>query len=343
MKALMYIGDNDIRIIEMDKPQPAFGEVCIKVKAVSICGSDLSGYKGKNPMRVAPLVMGHEFAGDIVELGEGVQNLKVGMKVTANPHANCGQCQDCLAGRTHLCNFRRTTGTTMATGSTHGAMAEYVCIAERLVILLPDEVSYDEAALIEPLAVTLRGAKKAGNIKGQCAVVIGAGPIGLLAIQCLKGLGAKAVIATDILDERLEMARKCGADIVVNSKKDDLLKKVKEITAGVGVDAVLDAVGIRESIQQAIEVIRNGGNIVCVGMASPVIEFDLKKLVCHEINLFGSYCYIDEMKQAVDLLKNRQVIMKDLITTIAPLDKGPEVFANLASGNPGDIKVVLRP
>ena len=128
MKALMYNGALDIRIIEMEKPQPAFGEVCIKVKAVSICGSDLSGYKGKNPMRVAPLVMGHEFAGDIVELGEGVKNLKVGMRVTANPHANCGKCQDCLAGRTHLCNFRRTTGTTMATGSTHGAMAEYVCV-----------------------------------------------------------------------------------------------------------------------------------------------------------------------------------------------------------------------
>lgn len=343
MKALMYNGAFDISIKEMEKPKPVAGEVCIKVKAVSICGSDLNGYKGKNPMRVAPLVMGHEFAGDIVELGTGVKNLKVGMRVTANPHANCGECQDCLAGRTHLCNFRRTTGTTMATGSTHGAMAEYVCIQERLVILLPDEVSYDEAALIEPLAVSLRGAKKAGAIKGQCVVVLGAGPIGLLAVQCLKGLGAKTVIATDIIDERLEMARKCGADITVNSKKDDLSAKVKEITAGAGADAVLDAVGIRESIRQAIEVIRNGGNIVCVGMSAPVIEFDLRKVVCHEINLIGSYCYIDEIKEAAQLLQKGQVRVKDLITTVAPLDKGAEVFANLASGNPGDIKVVLRP
>lgn len=343
MKALMYNGALDIGIIDMEKPKPAFGEVCIKVKAVSICGSDLSGYKGKNPMRVAPLVMGHEFAGDIVELGEGVTNLKVGMRVTANPHANCGQCQDCVSGRTHLCNFRKTTGTTMATGSTHGAMAEYVCLQERLVIVLPDEVSYDEAALIEPLAVSLRGAKKAGNIKGQCVAVIGAGPIGLLAVQCLKGLGAKTVIATDIIDERLAVACKCGADVVVNSKKDDLLKQVKEMTAGVGVDAVLDAVGIRESIQQAIEMIRNGGNIVCVGMASPVIEFDLKKVICHEINLLGSYCYIDEMGEAVGMMQKGQIKVKDLITKVVPLEKGPSVFAELATGNPSDIKVILRP
>lgn len=343
MKALMYNGVFDISIKEVEKPRPNLDEVCIKVKAVSICGSDLTGYKGKNAMRVAPLVMGHEFAGEIVELGKGVNNLQVGTRVTVNPNVYCGKCVNCRAGKFNVCEFRRIVGTTMARGSYHGAMAEYVCVPQMTIIPLPDNVSYDEAAIIEPLAVSLHGAKKAGDIRGKSVVVLGAGPIGLLAIQCLKALGAKTVIATDILAERLAMALKCGANFVFNTQKEDIKQKIMEITNGNGVAAVFDAVGIRESVNQAINVIGNGGNIICVGMGSPVAELEFKKLITHEINLLGSYTYTTEMREAVELLQKGELNVKDLITTVAPLEKGAEVFADLASGNSSDIKVILRP
>lgn len=343
MKVLVYSGPLDIRIKEVEKPKPGPGEVCVKVKAVSICGSDLSGYRGKNAMRVAPLVMGHEFAGEIVELGENVHDVPIGMRVTVNPNVYCGKCPNCLAGRMNVCEFRRIVGTTMTRGSYDGAMAEYVCVPQMTIIPLPDNVSYEEGAVVEPLAVSLHGAKKAGNVKGQVVAVIGAGPIGLLAVQCLKALGAKTVIATDIVDDRLAMARKCGADYVFNTRNDDLKQKVTEITNGAGAAAVFDAVGIHDSLNQAIDVVANGGNVIGVGMGAPVTEFEFKKLITHEINLLGSYTYTTEMQEAVELLREGKLKVKEMITTVAPLEKGPEVFADLVSGNSHDIKVILRP
>lgn len=340
MKALMYLGAKDIKLVDIEKPKPKPGEVCIKIKAVSICGSDLSGYKGSNSMRVAPLVMGHEFSGDITELGEGAGQLHTGMRVTVNPNLNCGKCPNCLDGKKNLCDFRLNVGTTMKMGSYNGAMAEYVCVPEKAVIPLPDSVSYNDAAVIEPLAVSLHAAKKAGNLKGKTVVIIGAGPIGLLALQCIKSMEVKAGIVTDVIDERLETAVKCGAAAVFNSKN-GAVEKIREMTGGVGVDAVLDAVGIPASVNQGIEIVRNGGTIVLIGMASETVEFEYKKVVSHEINLSGSYTYIGEMQEAVNLIAAGKISLKEIITTIAPLEKGPEIFAGLASGNPKDIKAIL--
>lgn len=343
MKTLRYNGPFDIRITELEKPEPKPGEVCVKVKAVSICGSDLSGYKGKNAMRVAPLVMGHEFAGEIVELGGGVGDLPLGLRVTVNPNVYCGKCANCLAGKVNVCEFRRIVGTTMAQGSYDGAMAEYVCVPQMTIIPLPDNVSYEEAAVVEPLAVSLHGAKKAGDVTGKTVVVIGAGPIGLLAVLCFEALGAQTVIATDIIGERLAMALQCGADLVYNSKNEGFAQKVMEMTGGAGAAAVLDAVGIRESLNQAIDVVGNGGNIIAVGMGSPVTEMEYKKLITREINLLGSYTYTTEMQEAVALLRQGRLRIRELITLVAPLEKGPAIFADLASGNSRDIKVILTP
>ena len=342
MKALVYNGPNDIRLMDIDKPQLGSSkEVCIRVKAVSICGSDLSGYKGTSKFREPPLVMGHEFSGDIVTIGKDVTDLRIGQRVTVNPNLYCGKCHNCLEGRTNLCSNRKTVGTKMPAGKYDGAMAEYLCVPATAVIPLRHSVSYEEAALLEPLAVSLHAVKQARHLAGGSVAVVGAGPIGLLAVQCAKQLGAATVIALDLVDERLDRARQLGADIVINSNS-DFLSQVKDVTNRIGVAAAIDAVGVSNSLSQCMQMVRDGGDIVLVGLGSGVMNVDTYELVCREISIQGSYIYREEMQEGMEMVANGDINVIDLITSVLPLEKGPETFARLASGRTNDIKVVLQ-
>lgn len=348
MKALVYHGPGNIVMTEVDKPQPGPGEVCVKVRAVSICGSDLKAYRGKSNFRVPPLVMGHEFAGEIDEVSLGVVGFRVGQRVTVNPNLNCGNCHDCKKGATNLCSYRRNVGTTMAAGPYNGAMAEYVCVPAAAVIPLPEELSFEEAALLEPLAVSLHAVKYYLAIKGARVAVIGAGPIGLLAVQCAKGLGAELVIlgakgamAPDSTAERQRKAADFGADLIINTMKDDLAE-VRDLTNGIGLDVVFDAVGTSESIKQSIQIVKNGGEVILIGLAAATAEFSVSELVPREIRLCGSYIYTaGEMREAIRMVADGRVNLQKLITTVTPLEKGPEMFAVLAARASEDIKIVL--
>ncbi|MGB9812119.1 MAG: zinc-dependent alcohol dehydrogenase [Thermovenabulum sp.] len=340
MKALVYLGPRDLKYMEVETPEPKADEVLIKVKAVSICGSDLTGYKGESAMRVPPLIMGHEFSGEIAKLGENVKGLKVGDRVIVETNLYCGYCADCKAGFSNVCDNRKIIGTTMKAGSYNGAMADFVVVPAEKIMLLPDNVSFNAAALTEPLAISLRATKHAGDLKGKIVAVYGAGPIGLLTMQCAKFFGAERIIAIDIMEDRLEMAKKCGATEVINSK-DDVMGFTRKITDGVGVDVVFDAVGAEETVNGGVEIVRNGGKVVWIGLGAAKVNFDYKHAVCKEITFYCSYMYTTEMREGLEMIKTGKMNVEQIITGIYPMSEGPRIFEELASRKSKDIKVIL--
>jgi 2-desacetyl-2-hydroxyethyl bacteriochlorophyllide A dehydrogenase len=340
MKALVYYGPRDLRYVEVETPKPKKSEVLVRVKSVSICGSDLAGYKGGSAMRKPPLIMGHEFSGQIAELGEGVAGLKAGARVGVVTNLYCGHCQDCRDGLDNVCDNRFIIGTTMKAGSYNGAMADYVVAPAEKIMSLPDNVSFAECALVEPLSISLRATKHAGDLKGKTAAVFGTGPIGLMGVMCLKAFGAKRVIAIDILENRLKMALQCGATDAINSK-DDVLAITRKMTDGIGIDVVFDAAGVAATVNTGIEIARNGGKLLMVGMASPTFEIEYKHAVCKELKLLGSYMYTSEMREGLQMISDGKMNVKQIITSTYPMAEGPRIFEELASGKTDDIKVIL--
>lgn len=343
MKAYVFTKPFTIEMQERPMPEPGEGEVLLKMKAVSICGSDTSGFKGTSAMRVAPLVMGHEFSGIVEKVGAGVDAKLVGQRSGVYPNIACDECADCKAGLPNICDNRYIPGTTMPAGGRDGAYAEYVVIPASSLIKLPENVSFEEASMFEPASVGLRGAKMMGDIKDRIVVVFGAGPIGQLTMQSAKILGARDVIAIDVVDERLALAKKAsGATYAVNSKNEDAVGKVKEITGGQGAYASADCVGIAPSLNGCIKMTRNGGTVSMIGMASATIDgFEYKDCVAREIALKGSYCYVDELWEINDLLAAGKYNFKDLITSVVPLDQIQKKMEELTSGKSTDVKVIL--
>lgn len=341
MKALVYHGTQDIRYEEVPKPKPGHNEVLVRVKAVSICGSDLSGYRGGNPMRVPPLIMGHEFSGEIAELGEGVTSLQIHNRVGVVTNLFCGYCENCKRGLANVCENRLIIGTTMKAGSYNGAMAEYVLVPSKKIVRLPDHVSFNAAALAEPLSISLRAVKHAGDMTGKTVSVFGAGPIGQLGIACLKHFGAERIVAIDLADNRLEMAKKMGATHAINAG-DAVAEYIMKLTDGEGTDCAFDAAGVESTINTAIETVRNGGLILLVGMASPKINIELKHAIVKELKFLTSYMYTTEMNEGLDLIASGAMDVEKIITSEYPMSDGPKIFADLFSGKTSDVKVILK-
>jgi 2-desacetyl-2-hydroxyethyl bacteriochlorophyllide A dehydrogenase len=340
MKALVFYGAGDIRYEDVETPTPKPDEILLKVKAVSICGSDLAGYRGINPMRVGPLIMGHEFAGEVAALGKSVTNAKVGDKVGVITNLFCGYCAACKAGLTNICENRLIIGTTMKAGSYNGAMADYLIAPATKLFPLSGKHSFSEYSLLEPLSTSLRGAKLAGDLSGKTVTVIGCGPIGLLAIMCVKLFGAKTIVAVDVLDKRLEMAKQCGATDVLNAKE-DLYAFTRKLTDNAGVDVVYDAVGSASTVNLGVDIVRLGGKVIWVGLVQPKIEFEYKHAVTKEIDFKGIYLYTTEMEEGLQLLESGKLNLGQIITSEYPMSEGPRIFKELTSADAKDIKVIL--
>jgi len=342
MKALVFFGPRDIRYEEVKTPEPKNGEVRIRVKAVSICGSDIAGYKGISAMRTPGLIMGHEFSGLIEKIGEDVIDFEIGQRVTAITNLYCGKCSNCKSGLTNICINRAIIGTTMPKyGPYNGAMADYLIVPAKKIIMLPDHVSFNEAALTEPLSISLHAIKNAGSLRDKTIAVFGSGPIGLLTIQCIYLQKPAMVIAIDIQDERLEMAKLCGATYTINSGKRDLYKMIATKTKGVGVDVICDAVGIEETINSGIEIVRGGGKIIWIGLSMPKLKINYKKAVCKEIKFITSYLYTSEMEEAIDLIASSKIDVEKIITGIYPMGEGAKLFEDIVCGKSKDIKIIL--
>ncbi len=340
MKALVWEGPRLMVMREQDTPRAVANEVVLRVAFAGICGSELSGYLGHNALRVPPLVMGHEFSGEIVELGETAlevnPSLKLGQQVTVNPLSSCGHCDDCKAGLNHLCPSRKLIGAHRA-----GAFAEFVSVPAELVHILPAGTSTQVGALAEPVAVAVRIAELAGNVQDQTVLVMGAGPIGLLVLQVLKTRGAKQVFVADLDAERLEMAGVFGGEML-DPKAVDVVATVREATRGVGAALSVDAVGAAVTRAQCIAATRSAGTVILSGLHEETSQIPAADVIRREITLKGSFAYTPaNFAQGLELLIENKIHLTNIIE--APLEEGGKWFERLISA-PGNIaKVLLIP
>jgi L-iditol 2-dehydrogenase len=344
MKALLLSEYSKLDVTtEMPRPVPGAGELLIRIAACGICGSDVHGYDGSSGRRIPPLVMGHEAAGTVAEVGDGVRQFAVGDRVTFDSTVYCGECEYCRAGEVNLCDNRQVVGVSCGDYRRHGAFAEYVVVPERIVYRLPDELSFAEAAMLEAVSVGLHAVRVAELSGGETAMVIGAGMIGLLTLQAAHALGCSRVISADIDDTRLKLAREMGADEVIQASGPALIDEVHRLTGGKGVDVVFEAVGRNETVAAAIDCVRKGGTVVLIGNITPEVKLPLQKVVSRQIRLQGTAASSGEYPEAIELMRTDAIRVKPLITAVAPLEDGPQWFARLHRGEPNLMKVVLTP
>jgi L-iditol 2-dehydrogenase len=343
MKALLLQQYKDIQVTEVENPQIGVNDVLVRVHACGICGSDIHGYDGSTGRRIPPLVMGHEAAGVVENIGEGVTNFQIGDRVTFDSTISCGQCHFCRRGKINLCDNRRVLGVSCGDYRQNGAFAELVAVPQNIVYKLPDELSFESAALIEAVSIAVHAANITTLSLGDTAVVVGSGMIGLLAIQAIRLRGAGQIIATDLEDSRLEVAKELGADITLNAKDCDVPAEVRKLTGGRGADAALEVVGHVATVNDAIASVRKGGHVTLVGNLSPKIEFPLQSVVTREITVKGSCASQGEYPECIRLLSSGAIRVDPLITAKISLSEGPEWFQKLYDGLPGAMKVLVCP
>lgn len=338
MKAVVYEGPGRLVYRETADVIPGPGEVKLRVKACGICGSDVHGYLGLTGRRLEPMIMGHEFAGEIAGLGPGVTDRKVGDKVAVYPVDFCGHCEMCGKGDVHLCLNKRAFGVL----DVDGAFAEYICVPAKCCFTVGDHVSYETGSLMEPLAVAYRGVNHAGSLEGKTVLLVGTGTIGLLALACVKMKHPAKILVSDLSDSRLKTAREMGADATINPGREDFKKAVGEHTGGRGVDVAIEAVGAAPSVAQAMSSLAFGGTAIWIGNNKPVIEINMQEIVTRELNVHGSFLYgFREFGAVVDLLNQGRLHTEPLISKTISLEEVPEYFHKLAH-QPGDlIKVVV--
>lgn len=338
MKALVYYGPSDLRYEDIKDVTPKKGEVKIRVKAVGICGSDVHGYLGLTGRRIAPMVMGHEFSGQIVEIGKEVTDLKLGDRVAPYPVEICCQCEFCLQGQTHICINKKAYGVL----DCNGAMAEYICVPANLVFKIDDTVSYSVAAMMEPMAVAYRGVNNAGYLEGKNVFIVGAGTIGLFTLALVKMKNPAKIFISDLSDSRLSVAQKLGADVLINSSKEDPVGVIMENTDTQGVDVAIEAVGITATTKQTMSSLKLGGTAVWIGNLAKFIEVNMQEIVTRELKIYGSFLYtLSEFKEVIDILGTGKIDVTPIVSKEIPLEEGFSMFKTLAE-NPGDlIKVVI--
>lgn len=274
---------------EIDKPVPGPGQVLVKIMRIGVCGSDIHVYHGKHPFTKYPVTQGHEVSGKIEALGEGVTDFQVGQKVTIEPQVYCGKCYPCTHGKYNLCEELKVMGF-----QTTGTASEYFAVDAAKVTPVPDSMSYDEAAMLEPLAVTVHAVRRAGDVQGKKIAVLGAGPIGILLAQTAKAMGASQVMITDVSDYRLALAKKCGADFAVNTRNKDFGEALVEAFGPDKADVIYDCAGNDITMNQAIRCARKGSTIILVAVFADMANVDLAVLNDHELDLNSSMMYRHE-------------------------------------------------
>jgi L-iditol 2-dehydrogenase len=342
MKALVLEKYNSLTYKDVPDPKCGSGHVLVAVKACGICGSDVHGMDGSSGRRQPPVIMGHEAAGLIAEVGAGVDRWKPGQRVTFDSTIYCGECRYCRRGQINLCDNRRVLGVSCDEYRQHGAFAEYVAVPVRILYALPEGVSFAQAALVEALSIAVHAVRRTTVDVNDSAVVVGAGNIGLLVLQVLKFVGCSPVIAVDVDPARLERARKLGADLVINSRNAEAGREVRKHVSA-GADVAVEAAGIAGSLTDAVSVLRKGGHLTLVGNLSPSVDFPLQSVVTREIDVNGSCASSGEYPTCLELIGSGAVDVDALISAVAPLAEGAEWFRRLYRGEGGLMKVVLAP
>lgn len=321
MRAALWYEKNDVRVEEIDEPKVTEGNVKIKVKWCGICGSDLHEYLAgpifipvdqPHPLsnNIAPVVLGHEFSGEVVEIGEGVTDLKVGDRVAVEPIVACGECPACREGKYNLCEKLGFHG---LCGS-GGGFAEYTVFPREFVHKIPDNLSYEKAALIEPMCVALHSLRMGNFMTGQTAIVLGAGPIGLATIECLKAAGAKLVVVLQRKSVRQEYAKRAGADVVLDPNEVNIPEEVKKLTKGLGVDVAFETTGAQIGFDIGIDSIKYEGTMVITSIWESEVKVNPNVLVFTEKNIVGTLAYRHEFPATIAQMSDNRIKADGYIT-----------------------------
>lgn len=376
MRALVL---TDYRKFEItDVPRPVLGptDVLVQVGACGICGSDVHGYDGTSGRRVPPIIMGHEAAGTVVEVGAAVDRARVGDRVTFDSTIYCGECDACQRGAVNLCVNRQVLGVSCADYRRQGAFAEFVAVPQRVLHALPREMPFEHAAMIEPVAIAVHAVDRLSIKSGERAVVVGSGMIGLLVIQALRAAGCREVIAVDIDDARLQLAKQLGAAETINAQppeaecstggwgratgeppaargvsraaveppvRQPAVDIIRALANGDGIDVAVEVVGNTDALATAIGCVRRGGRVGLVGNLSAEVPFPLQAVVTREITLYGSCASAGEYARAIELVASGRIHVTPLISATAPLEDGAAWFDRLYQREPGVMKVILKP
>lgn len=336
MRQVELHAPEEIRLIKTPRPQPGPGEVRIAIAEVGICGSDLHAYHGRHPFITLPVVPGHEFAGLVNAVGEGVRDFAPGDRVTVEPSLVCGKCYNCRHGRYNICSNLRVIGC-----QTPGAMAEYIVVPAEKVLRLPDNVNWVQGALAEPLAVGVRAARRAEFEPGANVLILGGGTIGLMTLQAAKALGAGTVMVSELLPERLALAKELGADVVVNPSEVNLLDAVVETFGERRADVIIECVGVGATARDAIRVARKGTRIVIAGVFEQDVSVSMGLVQDHELELIGTLMYLnDDFPTALRLLAEGAAHAEPLVSHRFPLKEAAKAF-EVADRRSGALKVLI--
>lgn len=337
MKQQVMTEPKKIIFQEVEVPEVKENDVKIRIENIGVCGSDIHVYHGQHPFTKYPVTQGHEVSGEIVEVGSNVKDLKPGMAVTIEPQVTCGHCHPCKNGKYNLCEELKVMGF-----QTTGTASEYFVCDKKYVTPLPEGLSFEEGAMIEPLAVAVHAVKQMGDIQNKDVVVIGAGPIGNLVAQTAKGLGAKKVMITDVSDLRLKKAKECGIDFCINTKEKDFNEAMIEVFGPDKADVIYDCAGNNITMNQAILSARKGSVIVLVAVFAGMATVDLAVLNDHELDLKTSMMYRHEdYEEAMDLVNKKKVLLQPLISKKVPFEKYLDAYQYIDENRESTMKVII--
>lgn len=339
MKQAVMTKPGEIEIWDVSVGEPGRNEVLLKVLRIGICGSDIHVWHGKHPYTAYPVVQGHEVSCMVEKIGTGVKNFQKGDKVTVMPQVVCGKCLQCRTGRYNICDELKVMGF-----QTTGLASEYFIVNEKTLIKLPDTLSFETGAFIEPLAVAVHALKRNSiDFNNSKILVLGAGPIGNLIGQTAKALGAAKVIITDICDFRLDIAKKSGIDICVNTRHIELAWLLEKEFGDDKADLILECVGATESLGQAVTLARKGSEIIIVGVFGEKACVDMGLIQDREIKIIGSLMYTkDDYEMAVSLANEAKINFVPLITDVFDFDDYSKAYEYIDKAKERAMKVMIK-
>lgn len=343
MKALVLKEYRKFALEEFPVPTIQPDEVLVRVRACGICGSDVHGMDGSSGRRIPPIVMGHEASGVIEEVGTGSTNWKKGDRVTFDSTVSCGACWHCQRGEVNLCENRRVLGVSCGDYRRHGAFAEFVAVPARILYRLPDNLTFEQAAMVEAVSIAVHAVERTPLKLNAAVTVVGSGMIGLLVVQVLRARGCGKIIAIDLEENKLQLAKRLGATDTIPANAPDLQEKIRALTSGRGADAAFEVVGISPTVKTAIDSVRKGGSVTLVGNLKPQVELPLQAVVTRELTLIGTCGSAGEYPACLDLIASGKVNVTDFVSATPPLEEGAQWFERLYAGEKGLMKVLLKP
>ncbi len=338
MKQAVMVAPRQIVFNEVEKPTPNANEVILQTQRIGVCGSDIHVYHGLHPYTGYPVVQGHEIGGVVAAVGANVTHVKAGDKITFMPQVTCGECYPCKHGMYHICESLKVMGF-----QTGGAAQEYFALPADKVLKLPDSMSVDEAAMIEPIAVTVHALERGGGAAGKRVIVLGAGAIGNLTAQVAKASGAKAVMITDVSDYKLAKARECGIEYTVNAASENLGEAIARDFGPDKADLILECVGVEATMTDAVQYARKGSTIVVVGVFGKKPQVDLGLVQDRELTLTGTLMYQrSDYERAIELVASGKMHLNAMITHRFPFDQYLDAYHTIEAVRGEYLKVMIE-